>query len=193
MRTITKLALMGAASLALAGPANAAVITFSGLLGPSGSAFSTITEAGFIITRTAGTVNQMLTSGSAAPSLQVIGGGATIEITRVGGGNFTASAFDVLGIGYAANAYIGGSAILGGGSAGFIPGGFTSAVLPTAVMDRLVINLNQVTSGLVDNISLTESAPAVPEPATWAMMLAGFGLVGASLRRSKQTVRVKYA
>lgn len=28
-------------------------------------------------------------------------------------------------------------------------------------------------------------APAVPEPATWAMMIAGFGLVGASLRRRR--------
>lgn len=29
----------------------------------------------------------------------------------------------------------------------------------------------------------TVAPPAVPEPATWAMMIAGFGLVGASLRR----------
>ena len=27
--------------------------------------------------------------------------------------------------------------------------------------------------------------PAVPEPATWAMMIAGFGMVGAAARRSK--------
>jgi len=31
-------------------------------------------------------------------------------------------------------------------------------------------------------------APAVPEPATWAMMIAGFALVGGSLRRRKTTV-----
>ena len=31
---------------------------------------------------------------------------------------------------------------------------------------------------------LADSAPGgVPEPATWAMMLAGFGLTGATLRR----------
>jgi hypothetical protein len=35
---------------------------------------------------------------------------------------------------------------------------------------------------------------AVPEPATWAMMLAGFGLMGFGLRRrAKQTVRVAFA
>lgn len=33
----------------------------------------------------------------------------------------------------------------------------------------------------VDSISLT--AAAIPEPASWAMLIAGFGLVGASLRR----------
>ncbi len=29
------------------------------------------------------------------------------------------------------------------------------------------------------------SAPAVPEPATWAMLIAGFGLVGAAMRRQR--------
>ncbi|BAK65902.1 hypothetical protein SLG_12270 [Sphingobium sp. SYK-6] len=32
-------------------------------------------------------------------------------------------------------------------------------------------------------------SPAVPEPATWALMMAGFGLVGAGLRRPRATVR----
>ncbi len=35
---------------------------------------------------------------------------------------------------------------------------------------------------------------AIPEPATWAMMLLGFGMVGFGLRsRQKQSVRVTYA
>jgi hypothetical protein len=34
---------------------------------------------------------------------------------------------------------------------------------------------------------------SVPEPATWAMMLVGFGLVGAGMRRRRQSVRVTYA
>ena len=41
-----------------------------------------------------------------------------------------------------------------------------------------------------DNISFTA---AVPEPATWAMMLMGFGAVGYSMRRRKTNVRVAYA
>lgn len=36
-------------------------------------------------------------------------------------------------------------------------------------------------------------APTLPEPATWAMMIAGMGMVGASMRRRKHTVRMTYA
>lgn len=36
-------------------------------------------------------------------------------------------------------------------------------------------------------------ASAVPEAATWAMMLVGFGVVGFAMRRGKQTARVVYA
>ena len=34
-----------------------------------------------------------------------------------------------------------------------------------------------------DNLAVTADALGVPEPAAWALMLAGFGLVGATLRR----------
>ncbi|MDX2209877.1 MAG: PEPxxWA-CTERM sorting domain-containing protein [Sphingopyxis sp.] len=45
--------------------------------------------------------------------------------------------------------------------------------------------------GYVDNITLA----AVPEPATWAMMIMGFGLIGGALRSAKgrQTARVRFA
>jgi hypothetical protein len=33
----------------------------------------------------------------------------------------------------------------------------------------------------IDNVAI--STPAVPEPATWALMIAGFGIVGGALRR----------
>jgi hypothetical protein len=42
--------------------------------------------------------------------------------------------------------------------------------------------------------NFTLSTGAVPEPATWGLMIVGFGLVGSSLRsRRKQTVRVTYS
>jgi PEP-CTERM motif len=45
-----------------------------------------------------------------------------------------------------------------------------------------------------DNITLF-AAPTggVPEPASWALMLGGFGLTGAAMRRRQRTVSVTYA
>lgn len=41
---------------------------------------------------------------------------------------------------------------------------------------------------------LREAAPSVPEPATWAMMLVGFGLIGGTMRRRVQPkMRVNFA
>ena len=34
---------------------------------------------------------------------------------------------------------------------------------------------------------------AIPEPATWMMMLLGFGAVGAAVRRSKRGAKVNFA
>jgi hypothetical protein len=45
---------------------------------------------------------------------------------------------------------------------------------------------------LLDNVRLDVTA-AVPEPSTWALMLLGFGFVGAALRRRRQTVRYNFA
>ena len=43
---------------------------------------------------------------------------------------------------------------------------------------------------LLDNVSL--SIGAVPEPATWAMMIMGFGLIGGAMR-SRKSVKVRFA
>ena len=47
-------------------------------------------------------------------------------------------------------------------------------------------------SGSADYIKIYDTATAtaaVPEPATWAMMLGGFGLIGGAMRRRRTTVR----
>jgi hypothetical protein len=48
----------------------------------------------------------------------------------------------------------------------------------------------------VDNVTFSATAAAVPEPATWAMMIGGFGIVGGAMRsarRRKPKVAVSYA
>jgi hypothetical protein len=42
-------------------------------------------------------------------------------------------------------------------------------------------------NGSVSGVALYATGVAVPEPATWAMMLGGFGLLGASMRRRQRT------
>jgi hypothetical protein len=47
----------------------------------------------------------------------------------------------------------------------------------------------------VSHLAFFGSASAVPEPATWAMMIGGFGMVGGSMRsaRRKQRAGASYA
>lgn len=40
----------------------------------------------------------------------------------------------------------------------------------------------------ITNEELPPPTPAIPEPATWAMMIAGFGLVGSAMRRQRYKV-----
>lgn len=43
------------------------------------------------------------------------------------------------------------------------------------------------------NFTLAGGGGGVPEPATWAMMLIGFGIVGGAMRGRKASIRVTYA
>jgi hypothetical protein len=54
----------------------------------------------------------------------------------------------------------------------FLTGTFNVSTVPNNAPDNYVVNVS-----------------AVPEPATWAMMIAGFGLVGGAMRRRAVSVR----
>ena len=57
-----------------------------------------------------------------------------------------------------------------------------------------VLKFDGSTLGNDATVGLDSITVAVPEPATWMMMIAGFGMIGFGLRsRSKPTVRVTYA
>jgi choice-of-anchor C domain-containing protein len=66
--------------------------------------------------------------------------------------------------------------------------GFVAAGAQTTLV--FLSNNNGTNAGvLLDDVSVN----AVPEPASWALMIMGFGLVGSAVRRRKPTVRVSFA
>jgi hypothetical protein len=75
---------------------------------------------------------------------------------------------------------------------------FNNASIDSAVFSSFGGTQNPAFGGsgthfAMDNLSFgIHSGGGVPEPATWALMMVGFGLVGASMRR-RQSVRVTYA
>ena len=113
-----------------------------------------------------------------------------ITVTRVGGGTFNLKSFDL------ADQFNGG---LGSFNVTFVDTlGTTSQVFSIngpPGLNKFKLNHNNLLSftfggpdphggsAQIDNIVYTTGAPSVPEPATWAMMLAGLGVAGSAMRR----------
>ena len=64
-------------------------------------------------------------------------------------------------------------------SGNFSAGSATSAIITL----RDLTLAHSYNDFAIDNVSFTGSAAAVPEPATWAMMLVGFGMIGFAARK----------
>lgn len=68
----------------------------------------------------------------------------------------------------------------------------SAALAPVTAGVAYTLSFTGTASGdntaFIDNVSGSIAAPAVPEPAAWAMMLAGFGLVGALSRHRRPVV-----
>lgn len=56
-----------------------------------------------------------------------------------------------------------------------------------------VIVLGDGAAGTPAGLAVRLDTLAVPEPATWGLMILGFGAVGAAMRRRKTSVSVRYA
>jgi len=63
---------------------------------------------------------------------------------------------------------------------------------PTTTLQFYSSGLASV-DGIVDNVLLSGLVAPVPEPATWAMMLLGFGGVGMAIRRRRHPVLAQVA
>ncbi len=196
--------------LVIAAPANAAIISFGALSGPNLAPFSSVTESGFTIRSlpgsVAGSVNQQTGLGSLGtpPYLDFYGFGGTIEITRTNNGIFHLNSFDFLGItianrnmaSYTVTQYQG--VLLQGSETGAPVFSNVWSTIQNSnlnLINRLTIqisddNLYDGVSflGSIDNIDVVEHDPvsSVPEPAAWAMMIAGFGAIGSMLRRRRK-------
>ncbi len=72
-------------------------------------------------------------------------------------------------------------------SAAFGYTNFSTNAIASGVSTGLTFNFQHDPSFFrLDNVSVTAVNGAVPEPATWAMMLIGFGAIGASMRRRRK-------
>lgn len=113
------------------------------------------------------------------------------------------NAYGPLKIGYLAGSDL--LTLVGGSTASAGPGGCSngassfcsfiegiSSATPTSSF--MIQGASDNTFSFASRVSIQNAAP-VPEPAVWAMMLVGFSMVGAALRRRKAVVRttVSYA
>jgi hypothetical protein len=191
------LALGTALALAIAAPASAAQITYT-FTGAFDGTLNGNTFTGSIATFTGvGDTTTVSTNGFsnlvALSSLSAFSGGTTYNVS-------TPATFYVNGNGYAGIAfgdlngddnYFSGInvALLGyDGISNFGPVAidYTDNVIANFSTDNGAVTLNNATNGTFS--AVVDASAAVPEPATWGMMILGFGLVGAGMRRRKSTL-----
>jgi PEP-CTERM motif len=92
----------------------------------------------------------------------------------------------------------GGTGTLLGSLSGLLgdPNAFTLQTITFSGIGRSVTFVGPDATLGVDDFNFTlagGTGGGVPEPATWAMMLIGFGIVGGAMRGRKTSIRVTYA
>jgi hypothetical protein len=150
-----------ASAAAMSAPASAAIYAFD-LTGAKTASFN-------IDTATAPTSSSSSFIGDQISYNAVTGTfGGTTQTATIGFGTFLAAQLNI-----------------GGTTLGFTQYGgpdLFSLVSGAPVFNLGSFNLSSITSGPA-TITIRAVSGAVPEPATWAMMLVGFGAIGFSMRR----------
>ncbi|KAB7647554.1 PEPxxWA-CTERM sorting domain-containing protein [Polymorphobacter fuscus] len=198
---IKHIVLAAVAACAVASSANAATVIFQpGVFGaPNGytlySDFNTVDAQAVVSGNNfvfpTGSVSGQYTALPAnnTPYLAVLGGGvANIAFNNdVRSFSFdysTVDTYNTLTINYADGGF---ESVVGGDilTAGQIDGQVSGSFIINGD-GRLISGLSLATTQNafeVDNLAVSGALAAVPEPTTWVMMIAGFGLVGVGMRR----------
>ncbi|MEO5494520.1 MAG: PEPxxWA-CTERM sorting domain-containing protein [Sphingomonas sp.] len=174
MRNKMLTAALAAGTMALAGPASAAdyIINFSTnqvLFGGNQTGSATVTTSNTLTTSPLGILGYAITGITGMLNGSAINGLSGFQ----GSDNFY----------YTSGSFVDGSGL------GFTTAGGTSASLyfASAAQRYQLTTTSPFSSGYVTATSRAAVAP-VPEPAVWAMLLIGFGGVGAALRRRTMPV-----
>ena len=180
MKNAIMLVLATATAITAATPASAAqyVFDFSG----SGFFGGTLNGSGNLTTDGTSFVNPL--------------NGYTAQTITGVTGTFNGSAITGLASVFGANNlyYLSGPFYVDGNGLGFSTAAGVSANL--FVTNGTSYRVNTQGAGLLTGLVTANSAPvaaAVPEPATWAMMLIGFGAVGYGMRRRKRVPTMQTA
>lgn len=174
------MALAGAAALAGATPASAATITLPTSTTTSGTVYSTYTSA-----VTAGSFNDTYTftlpsSAYTITTALVYALGSSISLGNFSSSNvITLTSATLNGVAATIN-----SSTLNAGIASLTS--YTASASNVAGTTTNTLTISGLASGTNAYQILIAATPAVPEPETWAMLIAGMGVVGAAALRARR-------
>lgn len=91
------------------------------------------------------------------------------------------------------DSFIGGATVGDNGFGVYLTPSMTSGSTVTSLIFGFDDQITNPDDDDWDDFIVRATISAIPEPSTWALMIVGFGLIGAGMRRTRQKVAVSYA